>query len=101
MRIIDVLNLMKLNKIIVVITPNVHEAKLLYDRFKLNEFIKLNSIDKNSFTYEDSKLIITHPRRECPLSKASQIIVEFPDACPKSLFKRLPVDNVEFCEEIV
>lgn len=104
MRTLDVLNLLEQNELIVIITPNVHEAKLLRDRFITNSSINLKQIDSYTLQYNESKLIITHPRvntSECPLNKATYVIVEFPDACPKNLFRKLPAINVEFCGEIV
>jgi len=100
MKIVDVLNLLEPNKLVIVITPNEHEAKLLYDRFILSKLA--TQIDKNSLNVNGSELLITHSHSdECLPASYSRVIVEFPEACPRQLFKKLPVENVVFSGEIV
>jgi len=97
MKLNNVLELLEEYKNILIITPDVHECKLLCDRFRL---AKLNQIDKNLFELNGNVLKVIHAKALCSFDNMNYIIVEFPEACVKSLFKKLPVDGVCFCEEI-
>ena len=99
MKIIDVLKLLESNKIIVILAPNKIEAKLVYDRFKLNEFVDTKIVDKNTLDVNGSRLIVTDPidikHTVCP----SHVIVEFPQSIPNYVLNKIHAADVTFCSE--
>ena len=113
MKLIDILNLLECNKTIVILTPNKIEAKLLYDRFRLNTFVDVTAIDKNTLNVRGHTLMIITPDiqqhascssgtlESCNDSCPSHILIEFPESIPKYILNRLSAPNVIFCPEIV
>ena len=111
MKIIDVLKLLESNKIIVILTPNKIEAKLVYDRFKLNEFVDTKIVDKNTLDVNGSKLIVTDPidiKHTVCLSHSMtrmfqgdmpHVIVEFPQCIPNYVLNKIHAADVTFCSE--
>jgi len=100
MKIIDVLKLLESNKVIVILTPNFIEQKLLYDRFRLNQFVSVKSIDKNTLDVKGHSLRIVTPdiiHDGVP----SHVLVEFPESIPRRILNKICADNVIFCPEIV
>lgn len=99
MKILDILELSRHNKILAILAPNSIEAKLLFDRFLCSKIEGLRIINANTLEINDSRLIFVTPDSAHKV-KATHFVVEFSDSIPDDTFLRLPPSDLTFapCE---
>lgn len=92
MKIHDIVELLKVNKTLAIITPNHIESKLLFDRFRYSG-IKLKVIDQNTIEIDKSRLIFITPYTS-PLPVATHYVIEFPESIPEYVIQNLPPADI-------
>lgn len=99
MYIADIINLLKTNKLITILTPNFIESKLLYDRLRLSsndvKIINAEMLEINNATIYFATPHTVYPSNKY-CSNSSHVIVEFPNSIPESVFSKLPFSNLSF-----
>jgi hydroxymethylpyrimidine/phosphomethylpyrimidine kinase len=89
MKIHNIVELLKTNKLLAILTPNKIEAKLLYDRFRFSNLENIKIIDNCTLEINNSKLMFITPDKVSS-TNASYFIIEFPDSIPFYIFNRFP-----------
>lgn len=104
MQIMDILELLKTNKSIVILTPNKGECKLVKDRlmyFITDKNYTVDVIDSTTIKFNGSQIKFVTPETIYKYTYATTIIVVFPITIPEYVLKSLhPINLIYSYSEV-